>query len=439
MQLITYFEKFVSNIQPSSERISAVAEAHNELRKHLKEDAELKFAVSESFLSGSYGRSTATAPIKDVDIIFVMATTEISDDRKSPSPRAVLRDLKGAIDDYYEEVNLETQRRSIQVELTEDEIRMDVVPAIAPDGSDKQLFVPDYEQQKWIPSHPKEHIENALGKNKASNGRFVRLVKAFKWWRSKHFSAEVAPKSFLLEVIVGEYFDEESTNLCRCFEGTAKNILRAFQSNYDNCELPSVPDPGVPDDNLTEACGWTVANFKEFVETLKDASEVAAKANNDNTNKEDTVKLWQKLFGKEYPSTLSDSEDKAITQSLIDGRTLPPRGLPHIAQISARLAKVKHDKTYQDYPNTGGRSLPKGVWVRFKLEGTDVPPPYRINWLVTNHGKEAREAQKLSHNRLSDSRFEWYTTAYKGHHFMDCQILKFGRVVAQARCTVNIR
>src|SRR4051812_4612144 len=98
MRLVTYFEKFVSKIQPSTERIKAASEGHTGLRDHLLSEAELAHPIADSFLSGSYGRHTAVDPIKDVDIILVLKEVEISEDRMTPSPRAVLEDLKVAID-----------------------------------------------------------------------------------------------------------------------------------------------------------------------------------------------------------------------------------------------------------------------------------------------------------------------------------------------------
>jgi hypothetical protein len=161
------------------------AEGHNNLRKHLKEEATLNLPVDMSFLSGSYARHTATDPIRDAGIILVLQEKVVSDDEKTPSPREVLEDLKSAIDNFYEEVDLQTQRRSIQVWLREDDVRMDVVPAIAPGGKDEKLFVPDYEQGKWIESRPCKHISFATEVNADNNGRFVRVAKALKWWRTE--------------------------------------------------------------------------------------------------------------------------------------------------------------------------------------------------------------------------------------------------------------
>src|SRR4051812_30411139 len=102
--LVTYFEKLISNIQPSQERIEAVAEAHKALRTHLLEDADLKYPASDSFLSGSYARHTAVDPIKDVDVIVLLDHDQLGS--ANPQPRAVLEDYKQAIDAFYEKVDL---------------------------------------------------------------------------------------------------------------------------------------------------------------------------------------------------------------------------------------------------------------------------------------------------------------------------------------------
>lgn len=439
MQLITYFEKFVSNIQPSSERISAVAGAHNDLRDHLKDEAQLSFAIDTSFLTGSYARSTATAPIKDVDIILILETKEVSEDKKQPSPRAVLEDLKKAIDDFYDEVNLETQRRSIQIELAEDDIRMDVVPAIAPDGKEQQLFVPDYGQNCWVPSHPKKHIQLAATLNKEIDGRFVRLVKAFKWWKSKNLRKEDAPKSFLLESLLGVHVDKQSTSLCKTFEETLKNIKSSFQKHYDGSTLPCIPDPGVPDDDLVQTCSWTQDQFDSFFDAIVRALEIATKANDSETTKEDTISLWQGLLGDEYPNTLTDEEEKALLKSLEETSNVPSRReFSHQVRISASLADELDGPVTEQYPDNGPR-LPKEIWLRFKFEETTVPEPFQIRWLVTNHGKEARSDNKLTHDKYPGEQIHWEFAKYKGRHYMDCEVIKNDIVVAKTRHRINIR
>lgn len=437
MILITYFEKLVSNIQPSDERVEAVAEGHNTLRKHLTEEAELKHPVGTSFLSGSYARHTAIDPIKDADIILVLKKTEISDDRKEPSPREVLEDLKNSIDNFYEEVDLQTQRRSIQVWLSEDDVRMDVVPAIAPTGKDEQLFVPDYEQGKWIESHPSRHISYASEVNADNGGRFVRVAKALKWWRTEKLEKARAPKSFLTEVIVAYNMDSTASNLCEAFAGTLKNILNSYRSNREQLTLPVIADPAIRENDLAQSCGWTLANFIYFYDRLAELSELAEKANASDVSKEETIRLWQSAFGDVYPSSLTEEEERVAKEFTYQPEPAGRRALPYRAKISAALIKDYGGPVIQSYPDDG-RRLPKGQKIRFNLDETNVPWPYEIRWVVRNHGREARLRHDLGHSDTSGSRQHEEVTRYKGHHYMDCEIWKDGRLAAKARHVVNI-
>jgi hypothetical protein len=440
LQLNTYFEKFVSNIQPSEERISAASEAHTTLRDHLEGVEALSCAASDSFLSGSYGRHTAVSPIKDVDVILIIDCGDLSDDHKTPSPKVVLQNLRDVIDDFYDEVDLETQRRSIRVDLPEDDIQMDIVPAIAPNGKDKKLFVPDHGQGKWIESHPTAHLNFATQTNKGSKGHFVRVAKAMKWWKSRNLDKETAPKSFLLEVIVANNIKSGGASLCETFELTLSNMVAKYKQDYDKQRLPKVTDPGLPESDLVSTCGLTQAGFNAFYEALQGLSDLATKANSDETSRADTIVLWQSAFGNVYPESLKPDEEERLQKSLSDVAAATPRHeFPYSVKISARLAREKNGPVGEYYPATKGRKLPKNYWLRFRLEQTDAPLPYAIKWAVRNHGADARkDANGLYHETFPGQVEHWESTKYRGHHFMDCELWKDGRVIARTRHTINI-
>jgi hypothetical protein len=69
----------------------------------------------------------------------------------------VLEDLRSSLEEFYEEVDIREQRRSIRVrvegEVVDDEVLLDVVPAISPDGIEQTLWVPDRDRKKWIKSN----------------------------------------------------------------------------------------------------------------------------------------------------------------------------------------------------------------------------------------------------------------------------------------------
>jgi len=367
----------------------------------------------------------------------VLNQTEISEDRTEPSPREVLEDLKDSIDNFYEDVDLQTQRRSIQVWLSEDDVRMDFVPAIAPDGKDEKLFVPDYEQGRWIESHPSRHISYTTEVNAANSGRFVRIAKPLKWWRTEKLEKSRAPKSFLTEVIVAYNIDSGASNLCEAFARTLKNILNSYRANKDELALPVIADPALAENDLSQTCGWTLADFIYFYDRLSELSELAEKANSSDLSKEETIVLWQSVFGSVYPSSLTVEEEQSIKEFSVQPEPAGRRALPYEARISAALVRDFGGPVIQSYPNDG-RQLPKRQRIRFTLDGTTVPQPYEIRWVVRNHGREARLAHELSHAKTNGGQQQEEITGYKGHHFMDCEIWKDGRLAARARHIVNV-
>ena len=175
MNIEAAFRTFLSNIEPSSSHVDQAKTGHETLRARLESDGEFKAKLEGgTFLCGSYRRQTAVKPVKDVDIIVPLKPSDVT-------PRECLEELRDVLKKYYKAPALENQRRSIKVELSY--ITMDIVPAVARNGADGMLEVPDREQHEWVKSHPKEHLAYTQGLNKSSDGAYVPLVKALKWWR----------------------------------------------------------------------------------------------------------------------------------------------------------------------------------------------------------------------------------------------------------------
>jgi hypothetical protein len=441
MILPTYFEKFVSSVQPTEERVAAVSDAHNTLRDHLTNDAKPAHPVADSFLSGSYARKTAIDPIKDADIILILEESKVSADRREPNPRKVLDDLRSAIDEFYEDVNLETQRRSIQVWLEEEDVRMDVVPAIAPNGKDEKLWVPDYHQQKWIESWPKAHITHSREANDRSDGHFVRLVKALKWWRELKLDKERAPKSFLLEVMASKYLTSKDT-LPETFLATIRTMHDDFSTCVKEGTLPNVVDPGVGCD-LVDSCQWTYADLVYVDGHLATLSQTAQEAI-DAADKVTTVEKWQAAFGDKYPSSLSEEEDRSIAKSLAEHQEIRSLVPMRFAVSVTATVRPQNNAHAQLTPYlSGSYKLPKNYHIRFEAQ-TNVPQPYTVRWTVMNHGVEARRSHDLrrqyEYGPDSESqRVRWEHTGYRGHHYMLCEIIRDGSVLATTRFKVNVR
>ncbi|MGA3059577.1 MAG: hypothetical protein ABSD92_04315 [Candidatus Bathyarchaeia archaeon] len=187
MELLSYFNQFLSNIEPTANQKAEASTGHTTLRSRLENDGDFKMAFKDSFLSGSYGRDTAVRPIKDVDIIIVTNYSERLE------PNVALSYLKHILSKYYQNVTI--QHRSIHVVLSY--VEMDIVPAIT--ANDDFLKIPDRAVLNWVLSNPRRHLQLTARMNSAKNGLYVPLVKALKCWRDNRMNGSWKPKSFLFE------------------------------------------------------------------------------------------------------------------------------------------------------------------------------------------------------------------------------------------------
>jgi hypothetical protein len=252
-KLDSLFEKFLSNINPDPDATAYAIEAHEPVREFLENDEDFGQYFVDSFLYGSYKRHTAVGTIKDVDIVIL---TNFDPDNDEHTPAKVLRKLKSALARHYEDPeNPEYQRRSIRINrplLNKDdcEMTLDIIPAVAVSGNDEPLRVPDRESKEWIWSHPKGHIKRSSELNKEENteGRFVPLVKIFKWWWKYQCTVrqpEVErpkPKGFWVETLTGENLDDSQHFYADHFIAVLENVSAKYSGLG---RVPDLQDPGL--------------------------------------------------------------------------------------------------------------------------------------------------------------------------------------------------
>src|SRR3990172_422422 len=127
------FKTFISNINHDKVAAKYAQNAHKPVREFLENDEEFGDYVENTFLYGSYRRSTAVGDIKDVDIVVVTNF----DRNEESTPRKALRKLKDALARYYKDPeNPNYQRRSIRIDdplpdKKDVEMTLDIIPAIA--------------------------------------------------------------------------------------------------------------------------------------------------------------------------------------------------------------------------------------------------------------------------------------------------------------------
>ncbi len=121
-----------------------------------------------------------------------------------------------------------------------------------------------------------------------------------------------------------------------------------------------------------------------------------------------------------------------------------PLTWPERPQYKARLSGGVHrTQAGRSLWQLTHRPVPRNVWIRF-LVNTNAPGPFEVHWQVVNTGKEAAEAGELRGGVFRDGKLgdtvHWETTAYRGTHWVEAFIVKYGVCVARTgRVPVPVR
>lgn len=289
------FRKFKSRLELNDKEQANASARQKEVREFL----DTKFDIDRSFLTGSYARWTKTKPLKDIDIFFVLASSE--SDYRSKSPSVVLGDFHTALKEKYGE-KAKKQNRSINVDFgvqadVEDNtdyrvISVDVVPAF---DKDSDFEIPDNELGKWIKTNPETHAEKATAAHQAYSNEWKGLVRMVKYWNNnpKHGEKPIKP-SFLIEVMAlqslhggwGGSFDREIQGF---FATLADRI-------FDVWADPAGLGPAISDgmDTTRKTRARDLLRVAEREATL--AIDHVRRGRNG-----EALRAWRDLFGPKFP------------------------------------------------------------------------------------------------------------------------------------------
>lgn len=288
MELPSDFKALVSSIEPGAQHVKEAKAAHEKVREQLRTDAESKEAHKDTFLSGSYARSTAINDIKDVDVICLLDI-----DQTITPPEVVLAWIDGILSRYYKETK--RQGRSVGVNAAKN-VWLDIVPSSPMSANNGPLWIPDREAHEWVQSHPKGQITAAIDQNKATNGYYVQVVKLMKFWRDRLPTESCSPKSYILETLVHRTIGYPSSH-AKAVVNVLEGIERTYGAYRNTNSVPSIPDPGYSSVNVAKR--WTSAEFDDFMGKVQSAAATARNALNESDEAK-SRNLWRQVFGTRF-------------------------------------------------------------------------------------------------------------------------------------------
>lgn len=344
--LTSNFSSFLSEIRLTDNQRRMAGEGHKTLRERLMCYEDLNDFVITTFLQGSYKRATAVRPFEgeksDVDIVVV---TNLDRTRFS-RPADVINMFLPFVKKYYAGKYDNTQSRSIGIELSD--IKMDLVITSAPSETGKQLvssnfiesndsvgesdtseftnylqnnatwkneplWIPDRDANQWQQTHPLAQIAWTIDKNRTTNGHFVNVVKALKWWQRTTDEMPKYPKSYPFEHIIGEACPDGIDSVASGIVLTLENIMNLYGVYAELKTCPAIRDRGVDQNVLKSISG---NDFYLFYMKAKEAASLARQAYNSKDDKE-SMAYWTKLFGVKFQQTLLSKAATELLESIV--------------------------------------------------------------------------------------------------------------------------
>lgn len=423
------FNKFLSNIEPSSSTVTYISSIQTNLRTYLRNQEDYEDIHIDTFLSGSYAKHTSIRPVsgdkkRDVDIIVVTSYTA---DKDSADVLTELKDVLLKKSDYN---TAKIQHHSVGIEMGG--ISVDVVPVIEDSNDDTLYYIGDSETGTWTKTDPKGHKSWSTNVNKDNNNEYKPLVKIFKWWRHINCPEESKyPKGITLEKIIADNLGDSSLSTEDFFIATMQNIIAAYKEDYVNIGInPVINDPSdkVENDLLS---GYSIEDFSAFIEKLEEHTNLL---DSEGTTNE----TWRKVLGTEFPksTTVNNSLALANVQMCVNARHRQRPNWPMqrggAAFILAHV--IDSSGSVVEYVNNG-EALEKDCSLHFRV-ATGVKPPYTVMWQIVNTGIEAENANCLrgTFEKSDDGPYgKRETTSYSGTHSVQCFIIKRGICVAKSK------
>lgn len=285
-----YFTKLKQNLEITDLQESVVSTRQQNVRQVI----EAGLTVADSFLTGSYSRSTLIAPLKEADIdIFVVLDNKYFYNFKDGQNggQAGLLDLvkRTLLKTYTRTPDISRNGQAVTIRF--EDFVVDVVPGFNRQGGG--YLIPNSVNKTWIETDPKKHVEILTAANKAHANDLVPLIKMIKGWNKssgKFFG------SFHLEVLALEVFDGITIS------DFPSGLRFYFDKGRDLITKQNVDPAGYGGDvgNYIN----TQEKIQEAVDKFQLAYDRAMKAEDYERrgNTKEAIEMWRKVVGDCFPA-----------------------------------------------------------------------------------------------------------------------------------------
>jgi len=282
------FLQLKQNLEITSLQSSTVSTRQKNVREALDKELE----IHETFLTGSYSRSTMIAPLSkaDVDIFAVLPAKYFHHyDGKNGGQGGLLDLIKRAIQRTYPSTP-RIGRNGQAVSITFTDFVVDVVPGFNMEGGG--YIIPNSITSSWLRTDPTKHVDLFAAANKAHSGTLVPMAKMIKGWNKQNseffrsFHLEVLALGIFNNVTISDY-----PSGARFFFGKAHELID--KKNLDPAGYGDDIGRYINDGNVSDARSRLATAYNRSVKAEKFSADGKI---------ESAVDEWRKVFGEYFPA-----------------------------------------------------------------------------------------------------------------------------------------
>ncbi len=262
----------------------------------------------------------------------------------------------------------------------------------------------------------------------SGHDRLRRLIRYLKAWAALTFPQDAGrPSSIMLTVLAAQLYGINAIRNADGDDDALAALLDQLARHFNQSR--AVPNPVAPDEDLNRL---TDQQFIAFRTALVRAAEGAARgiAANDALT---SYAAWSDIFGYLFPG--SDALPATATRANLPVAVVTP-------EISVRVVSTKPAHLVGTYVNFVP-PIPKGCDLFFSITNPEaIPVDATVEWVVRNEGDEAEDTNDLGHFASRGSTRSMTATessAYRGKHYMDCVIRRWGQIIGGRRVPVTIQ
>lgn len=427
MSITDKFKQFLLNIKVLND--AQIELRYGEITAALnKEFRDSESKTANNLQVGSYGRWTAINGVSDLDMLYIVPSSQW-DKYKDGGQYALLDRTKKAIKDRYPRTEVFVDRLVVRV-LYKD-FHVEVQPVF--ELTDNSFRYPDsYNGGSWKNTKPRAEIAAMTEFVSEKNKNLRRLCKMARAWKNKH---GVGMGGLLIDTLAHNFLRDTK-------EYDDKSYLYYdFMSRDFFKYLSDLPKQ---DYYAALGSGQRVRVKSNFQKPAKKAYELALKAI-EAADKDNESSRWQKIYGRDFPESIAKSQASVATESY-DGFRSTEQFVEDLWPVDIRynlkLECEVSQNGFRDYLLTDflRKKLPlsRKKKLSFYIESCDVPGDYKVLWKVLNRGEEASR-RKCTRGTINNGGKEiTETTDFNGDHIVECYLAKEGVIVAKDRIHVPI-